>query len=58
MIYGEPETSRFLAALQRLKRQQRKRERQTRQAKQRVRAALRSMPLNSVTPPEVEQREC
>ncbi len=43
MIYGEPETSRFLAAVQRLKRQQRKRERQTRQAKQRVRAVLRKM---------------
>ena len=43
MIYGEPETTRFLAALQRLKEQQRKKERQTRQAKQRVRAALRKM---------------
>jgi len=43
VIYGEPETSRFLVALQRLKRQQRKKERQTRQAKQRVRAALRKM---------------
>jgi hypothetical protein len=43
MIYGEPETPRFLAALQRLKRQQRKKERQTRLAKQRVRAALRKM---------------
>jgi hypothetical protein len=43
VIYGEPDTSRFLAALQRLKKQQRKREQQTRQAKQRVRAALRKM---------------
>jgi hypothetical protein len=43
MIYGEPETSRFLAAVQRFKRQQQKRERQTRQAVQRVRAALRKM---------------
>ena len=43
MIYGEPETSRFLAAVQRLKRRQRKKERQTRLAKQRVRAALRKM---------------
>ena len=43
MIYGEPETPRFLAAVQRLKRLQRKKERQTRQAKQRVRAALRKM---------------
>ena len=43
MIYGEPETSRFLAALQKLKEQQRKKERQTRQARQRVRAVLRKM---------------
>jgi hypothetical protein len=43
MIYGEPETPRFLAALQRLKRQQRKRERLTRLAKQRVRDALRKL---------------
>jgi hypothetical protein len=43
MIYGEPETSRFLAAVQRLKRQQQKRERQTRQAKQRIRAVLRKI---------------
>ena len=43
VIFGEPETARFLAAVQRLKRLQRKRERQTRLAKQRVRAALRKM---------------
>ena len=43
MLYGEPETSRFLAALQRIKRLQHKRERQTRLAKQRVRAVLRKM---------------
>src|ERR1700691_2862000 len=43
VIYGEPDTSRFLAAVQRLKKQQRRRERQSRQAKQRVRAALRKM---------------
>jgi hypothetical protein len=43
MLYGEPETTRFLAAVRRLKRMQRKRERQTRLAKQRVRAALRKM---------------
>ena len=43
MIYGEPETPRFLAALRKLKEQQRKKERQTRQAKQRVRAVLRKM---------------
>jgi hypothetical protein len=43
MIYDEPETSRFLAAVQRLKRQRRRKERQTRLAKQRVRATLRKM---------------
>ena len=43
MIYGEPETSRFLAAVQRLKRQRRRKERQTRLAKQRVRLVLRKM---------------
>jgi hypothetical protein len=43
MLYGEPETTRFLAAIQRLKRVQRKRERLTRQAKQRIRAVLRKM---------------
>lgn len=43
MIYGEPETLRFLVALQRLKRLQRKKERQTRLAKQRIRAVLRKM---------------
>jgi hypothetical protein len=41
VLYGEPETSRFLAALERLKRLQRKREKQTRQAKQRIRVSLR-----------------
>jgi hypothetical protein len=43
MIFGEPETGRFLAAVQRLKRAQRRKERQTRQAKQRLRAALRKL---------------
>ena len=43
MIYGEPETPRFLVAVQRLKQLQRRKERQTRQAKQRVRLALRKM---------------
>ena len=37
MIYGEPETPRFLVTVQRLKREQRRKERQTRLAKQRVR---------------------
>jgi hypothetical protein len=43
MLYGEPETARFLAAVERMKRQRRRKVRQTRQAKQRVRAALRKM---------------
>ena len=43
MIYGEPETSRFLVAVQRLKREQRRKERQTRLAKQRIRVSLRKM---------------
>jgi hypothetical protein len=43
MLYGEPETTRFLVAVQRLKRQRRRRERQTRLAKQRVRDVLRKM---------------
>lgn len=43
VIYGEPETARFLVAVQRLKRQQRRKERQTRLAKQRVRTVLRKM---------------
>jgi hypothetical protein len=43
MLYGEPETARFLAAVQRMKRERRRKERQTRLAKQRVRAALRKM---------------
>jgi len=43
VLFGEPETARFLAALERLKRQQRKRERLTRLAKQRVRAVLRKI---------------
>jgi hypothetical protein len=41
MIYGEPETLRFLAAVERLKQAKRRRERQTRLAKQRIRATLR-----------------
>ena len=43
MLFGEPETSRFLAAVQRMKRQQRRKEKLTRTAKQRVRAVLRKM---------------
>ncbi len=43
MLFGEPETSRFLAAVQRLKEQQRRKVRQARQAKQRVRVVLRKM---------------
>jgi hypothetical protein len=43
MIFGEPETLRFLAAVQRLKQQQRRKERQTRLTKQRIRSVLRKM---------------
>jgi hypothetical protein len=43
VIYGEPETARFLQAVQRLKRQQQRKERQTRQAKQKARAVLRRL---------------
>ncbi len=43
MLYGEPETTRFLAAVQRLKRRQLRKERQTRLAKQRIRAVLRKL---------------
>ena len=41
MLFGEDETSRFLAAVQRLKRQMKQQRRQARQAKQRARSALR-----------------
>jgi hypothetical protein len=41
MLYGEPETARFLVAVQRLKRLQRHKERLTRLAKQRARTVLR-----------------
>ena len=43
VIFGEPETARFLAVVQRLKRERRVRARLTRQAKQRARAVLRKM---------------
>jgi hypothetical protein len=43
VLYGEPETSRFLAAVQRIKKKQRRKAEQTRQAKQRVRSVLRKM---------------
>ena len=43
MLYGEPETARFLEAVQRLKRQQRRKNRETRLAKQRIRMVLRKM---------------
>jgi hypothetical protein len=43
MVYGEPETARFLAAVQRLKRQQRRKEQLTREAKQKVRLVLRKL---------------
>jgi hypothetical protein len=43
VIYGEPETARFLAAVRRLKRQRLRKEQRTRRAKQLVRAVLRKM---------------
>jgi hypothetical protein len=43
VIYAEPETVRFLAAVRRLKEQRQRKDRQTRQAKQRVRAVLRQI---------------
>jgi hypothetical protein len=43
MIYGEPETSRFLAAVEKLKKAQKRKVRQTRQAKLRVRSVLRKL---------------
>jgi hypothetical protein len=43
VIYGEPETVRFLAAVRRLKLQQLRKDRATKQAKQKVRAVLRKI---------------
>ena len=43
MIYSGPETVEFLAAVQRLKREQRRKEQQTRLAKQRVRLMLKKL---------------
>jgi hypothetical protein len=43
MVYSEPETSRFLAAVERLKQAKREKKRQTRQAKQRVRTTLQKL---------------
>ncbi len=43
MVFGEPETARFLAAVERIKRQQRRKARLTQRAKRRVRALLRKL---------------
>jgi hypothetical protein len=43
VIFGQPETLRFLAAVERLKQQTRKQQQQTRQARRRLRAALRKL---------------
>ena len=43
MTFGAPGTTRFLAAVERLKEQRRRKERLTRLAKQRVRNVLRKM---------------
>ena len=43
VIYGEPETVRFLEAVRRLKQLKQRKDRQTKQAKQKVRAVLRKI---------------
>jgi hypothetical protein len=43
MLFGEPETTHFLAAVQRLKRLIRRKERLTRQARQRLKLTLRNL---------------
>jgi hypothetical protein len=43
VIFGEPETARFLAVVQRIKRLQQVKLKRTRLAKQRARAVLRKM---------------
>lgn len=43
VIFGEPETPRFLAAVQRLKRHKQKQQQQARQARQRLRSVLRKL---------------
>lgn len=43
MIFAEPETMRFLAAVRRLKLQQQRKDRQAKEAKQKVRAVVRKM---------------
>jgi hypothetical protein len=43
VIYGEPETARFVAAIEKIKRHQREKHRLTRLAKQKARALLRKL---------------
>jgi hypothetical protein len=43
MVYGEPETPRFLAAVQRLKQHKQKQLLLTRQARQRLRLVMRKL---------------
>jgi hypothetical protein len=43
MVYCEPETARFLAAVQRLKLERRRKEQLTRDAKQKVRLIIRKL---------------
>jgi len=43
MLFGEPETTKFLAAVRRLKRLLRRRERLTRRARLRVKLTLRQL---------------
>jgi hypothetical protein len=43
VLYGESESTRFLAAVRRIKEQLRRQEKKTRQAKQKVKLALRKL---------------
>jgi hypothetical protein len=43
VIFGEPETMRFLEAVRRLKEQTQRKQQQTKQAKEKVRAVLRTI---------------
>ncbi len=43
MVYGEPETAQFLAAVQRLRRRQRQKERLVQKVRERLRSVLRKL---------------
>jgi hypothetical protein len=46
MLFSDPETSQFLAAVERLKRLIRRKQRLTRQARQRLKSTLRKLQAN------------